>query len=217
MMKGKFICLIGIDGSGKTTLIRETIKRLNKKGIQLRYVWGSYELCLLKPIIVWGKRLFLGNKNPKKDYKSYIFSINKVGENKFLSICYQTAVIIEYVFQIFFKIALPLIMRQNVISDRYIYDAVINMKVNLCLKEQTMYRIIAFLSKIVPIPDLIIFVDVPEEIAFSRKTDTPSIDYLKIRKDLFKKIAECHGAILLDGTKPIEELYHLMEKSIQSL
>jgi dTMP kinase len=215
-VRGKFICFIGIDGSGKTTLINETVRRFSEKGIKCKYVWGSYELFILRPFVVLGKKLFWGDKNSREDYITYVSSVNKVGKSGFLSICYQTAVFMEYFIQILFKIGVPLMMKSNIISDRYIYDTVISMKVNLGLKESSMHRIISAFLKIIPVPDLIFFVDVPEETAFSRKTDTPSIDYLRIRRGLFRKTAENHNAVFLDGARPIGELYSLIEGSILS-
>lgn len=215
-MKGKFVCFFGIDGSGKTTLINESIKRLNQKGVKFNYVWGSHQLYFLRPIIVLGKRILFRNSSSSKDYNRYVSSINKIGKSSFLSLCYQGAIFIEYLVQIFFKISIPLLIGKNIISDRYIYDTVVNMKVNLGLEESTLNKIIKVLLKIIPAPDLIFFVDVPEELAFARKTDTPSIEYLRIRRILFKKIAESYHAIFIDGTKSIEELYSLIEESIQS-
>ena len=213
-MKGKLVCFTGIDGAGKTTLIRITINRLKAKGITFNYAYGSHLLFLLKPVIVIGKRLFFKNRDASNDYGAYVSSANRVGGNSFLSTCYQSAVLIEYLIQAYFKVTWPLLLGKNIILDRYFYDTIINMKINLGFNEKTLNKMIKALSIILPTPDVIYFVDVPEEVSFSRKTDTPSIDYLKARRGFYKKIAENYHAIFLDGTKKIDDLYTLIEESI---
>ena len=45
--KGKLIALSGIDGCGKTSIIKELIKYLSKKGEESRYVSG------LESLVAW--------------------------------------------------------------------------------------------------------------------------------------------------------------------
>jgi thymidylate kinase len=204
-MRGKFICFMGIDGSGKTTLVRETIKRFQAQGVEFRYVWGAYELTLLRPLVVWGKKILL-RKRPPETYQDYLASLHTVGKSRLLSVGYQAAVLLEYLGQILFKVWLPLMRGQNIISDRYIFDTLISAKVNLNLTEAAMFRTMRVLLRFLPAPDRLVFIDVPEEVAYARKTDTPSLDYLRVRMPLYQKVAAAHRATVVDGTKPVEEI-----------
>lgn len=59
MKTNLFICIIGIDGSGKTTLAKEISESYSKKGILLSYVYNRYLPLLMKPIILFGKKTVL--------------------------------------------------------------------------------------------------------------------------------------------------------------
>lgn len=203
-MRGTFICYIGIDGSGKTTLVNETISFCGKKGKEFKYVWGAHQLYLLGPVVRLGKKYLLGNKDSSKNYNDYLGSVNTVGKNTFLSACYRIALLTEYTIQVYLKIGVSLYFGKNIISDRYLYDTLINMKVNLGMQDTQLFRFMKKLSRYFPKPDRLYFVDVPEEIAFARKADTPSIEYLRIRRPLYQKTAECYGARVIDGSMPKE-------------
>ena len=80
--------------------------------------------------------------------------------------------------------------------------------------EDKIERISRCVVKLFPKPDILFFVDVPEEIAFSRKDDVPSIEYLSDRRHIFAKIASIFNMKKLDGSKKIEELLIDIRKEI---
>jgi dTMP kinase len=65
-----------------------------------------------------------------------------------------------------------------------------------------------------PKPDLIFLVDVPEEIAYQRKDDVPSMDYLKVRRNSYLDIGEGYDMRLLDGCKDLTELKERVQKEV---
>lgn len=206
MKKGKFICIMGIDGSGKTTLVNRTIEIYQTQGTIFKYVWGAYELKLLRPCLLLGKKLLVKNKGSGSNYNAYVAELNTIAGYRGLGRCYCYATISEYLLQIIGKVSIPLLLRKNIISDRYLFDTVISMSVNLNLNQQWREKLLRALLKICPAPDILFFIDVPETVAFARKDDTPSIDYLKKRRELYKDIAAQYNAIPLDGTRKIEQL-----------
>ena len=60
--------------------------------------------------------------------------------------------------------------------------------------------------RIFPQPDLTFLLDLDENIAFSRKNDVSSIEYLKERRGLYLDLASRFGFTILDGNKPTAEL-----------
>jgi len=206
MSRGKFICFMGIDGSGKTTLVNRVIAKCKTEKIPLRYVWGAYELRFLRPFLLLAKKVLVKNVSGGQNYRAYVSELNSLGNSGCLGHIYQASTIVEYMSQILFKIGIPLVLNQHIISDRYLFDTVISMSVNLNMEKGKRKRLLRALTDICPIPDLLFFIDVPEEVAFKRKNDTPSIDYLRLRSGLYKEIAEEYKAVRLNGTKTIEEL-----------
>ena len=62
------------------------------------------------------------------------------------------------------------------------------------------------LQRWLPEPNLVFLADVPEEIAYQRKDDVPSIEYLKERRQRYLRIQKEYDMVRLDGCKSIAEL-----------
>ena len=61
-------------------------------------------------------------------------------------------------------------------------------------------------SRFFPKPDIVFLLDIPEEIAYERKDDVPSIEYLSDRRSIYLDVAERSGMRVLDGRKSVTEL-----------
>ena len=68
--------------------------------------------------------------------------------------------------------------------------------------------------KAIPRPDLIFYVRVPEDIAYSRKKDTPSLDYLVERSLIYEYLQTQYKMVTLDGTKSISDLQVKMLRKV---
>jgi dTMP kinase len=66
------------------------------------------------------------------------------------------------------------------------------------------------LFKVIPSPDIVFLIDVPEEIAFSRKDDVPDINYLRERRSTYLKVANWCNMIVVDGSKTLSEIENLI-------
>jgi thymidylate kinase len=69
--------------------------------------------------------------------------------------------------------------------------------------------LISRLLNIMPEPDLIFLIDLPSEIAYSRKNDVPHISYLSERRELYCSLKEKYDAkiVILDGTNTPDALF----------
>lgn len=205
--RGVFICFTGIDGSGKTTLAKSLVDVMKQKGIKTKYVYNRYTPIILRPIILVGKWLFLRGKDIFENYKDYTGTKKSASKkHPFLASRYQRILWFDYFFQIFFKIKLPLLFGKNIICDRYIYDTIVtDLSVDFNYSEEDAKNSLSKLS-LFPTPDITFLVDLPEEIAYQRKDDVPSVDYLKDRRGIYHHIGEKYGMVILDGAKKLEEL-----------
>ena len=211
-----FICFTGMDGAGKTTLSKELVELLNKKGVDYKYVYARLNPFILKPFILIGNWIFLRNKDIFKNYSEYSNTKRKaIKKNSFLSKVYQQILLLDYSLQISFKVKLPLILGKNIVCDRYIYDTVItDLSVDMKYSNDRVISMLNNLLRFFPEPDITFLIDVPEEIAFQRKDDTPSIDYLKERRNIYLDIGKEEGMVILDGSKNLEELQYEIEKRV---
>jgi len=213
--KGFLVCFTGIDGAGKTTLSKELVELLNKKGIECKYVYGRLNPFFLKPFIVLGGWIFLRKRDITKNYSEYANTKRKaIKKYSFFSRIYQKIFLFDYLLQILFKVKLPLIFGKNIVCDRYVYDtAITDLSVDMGYSHSEIRTLIKKFFYIAPKPNLVFLMDLPEEIAFQRKDDTPSIEYLKERRRFYLDVGKEEEMIILNGSKNLDELKRYIQKS----
>jgi len=216
--KNFFICFTGIDGSGKTTLAKETINMFLRQGISCKYVYNRFIPFLSRPLTSIGRKLFMAKEDIFKDYEKHSQSKQQLLKNKAFSYFYQFLILGDYFFQILFKVKLPLMLGQNIVCDRYIYDTIItDLALSLGYSEKVIKNILEKHFYFIPKPDLVFLIDVSEEIAYSRKRDIPCKDYLNDRRQFYLEVGKSAGMVILDGTRNITELVSEIKVKLDEL
>ncbi|MBP2144593.1 dTMP kinase [Methanofollis sp. W23] len=209
MRKGTIICFTGIDGSGKTTLARDLVEELQSRGIDAAYVYGRYQPVLLRPVMYLGRLFFFRDKDAFSNYGEYAGSKQQASrDHTVLATLYQRLALWEYTLQLLVQVSLPVAFRRRtLICDRYVMDTVLtDLAVDFQYSEEAIRSTIHRMLDRFPSPDLTFLIDLPEEVALARKTDTPSVEYLRERRHLYLRAAEAIDAVVLDGTRPLDEI-----------
>ncbi len=206
--RGQLVCFVGIDGSGKSTLARALTAIVEKHGIECDYVWGGFSssFIMFKPLIGALKAsLFSGNGHMEVSKTK-----GRVLKSSRLSALYQYLALTDYTIQALFKIRLPLFFGRQVICDRYVYDLITSIGV---LLDYPMDKTLALVSRclaFLPKPDLVFLVDLPETVAYQRKDDIVSPEFLSIRRKIYLQMAQQEGMTILDGNRNPAELQQLV-------
>ncbi len=217
MKKPIFICFIGIDGSGKTTQAKALVDMLEEMGLESRYVYNRSEPILTKPFIAVGKALFFGGKGKFDNYREYSIRRQKVFKNSLLSAADQNSLLVDNSLQNIARLSLPLILSKSSVCDRYIHDTVVDLAVDLNYpdgKTKTMLKNFLYL---VPKPDLVFLIDAPEEMAYQRKNDIPSLDFLKERRKVYLDMAKEYEMMVIDGSRELVELECLIQSRVNEV
>ena len=198
----RLINIIGIDGAGKTTLALGLAGNLAKKDKKIEYRYCQYFAKLLYPVKLIAKLFVMRKTDEFKDYKTYNHTKKSTSSrHPFLAGIYAGIWLIDYLIQSFFKISLPILWGKRLIIDRYIFDIAVNLSLTTNREESFAEKIIKWFFKFSPEPDRVIFIDLPEEIAFARKDDIQDIEYLKERRERYLYLAQKFGFEIVDGTK----------------
>jgi len=218
MKRGFLIAFTGIDGSGKTTqgkLLEEVLKH---KGEEISYVWSRWDSFLLRPLIKRWKNCLKSNTFGHNFNNKIKKSKQKILNNPIFCYAWLALFFLEYSFQIFIKVRILLAKKMFIISDRTFYDSIIDQAINLGKWQDFLLDTLdSFWIRILfPKPDMVIYIDCPENIAFSRKTDLPSIEYLIERRALYLKLADKYAWFKVDGTLSINEIYSQIRNKVYS-
>jgi len=217
--KNFFICFTGIDGSGKTTLARMTVKMLLQQGTPCIYVYNRFTPFLSKPFTGLGRKLFMSKENVFRNYARHSQAKQLLLKSRILSFFYQFLILFDYYFQNLFKVKLPLMLGKNIVCDRYIYDTLItDLALSIGYSGEVITNMLKRYFYFIPKPDLVFLIDAPEEIAYRRKEDIPCIDYLKARRRFYLDVGKKEKMLPLDGTLGIAKLEtQIREKLKQTL
>lgn len=218
MKKGLLICFTGVDGGGKTTLAKSLQASLSKRGLKSIYVYSRMKAILSKPVGVLGRIFLLRGRNYYRDYKGYSSAKSKIFRSGFLSTAYRNLLFADYLIQLFFKVRLPLALGYVVVGDRYLYDMVIiDLALDLNYSADRASRTVESAFSVVPRPDLVFLIDVPEETAYARKTDVPALDYLTRVRGFFLEIGARQEMVKLDGSQPLASVQAAVEEEVSKL
>ena len=214
--KSFLICFTGIDGSGKTTLAKYLVETMTQNGIKCKYVYGRLEPFILKPFIILGGKIFLRGADMFEDYAQYSSVKNRaIKQHSFLFSFYRRILLFDYLLQILFRVRIPFMLGKTIVCDRYVYDTIItDLSVDTNYSKSEITDLIKRFFYITPKPDLAFLIDLPEEVAFQRKDDTPSMEYLRERRNIYLNIGREYGMIILDGSKELDELEGLIRKEV---
>lgn len=203
----ELICITGMDGVGKTTLAKELVKALNCNSQRAIYRYGRVVPVLSRLLMQVGRRLFLPGYDPYKDYEEYIDKKKITMSSSIFRLGYSVAVYLDYYPQIWLKL-LPLgFSTKIIVMDRFFQDTLINeIAVQLGYSLNEFKQVLSRGMRLLPEVELTILIDLPEEIAFSRKSDIPHIDYLRERRRYYHYLKDFPGILYVSGQQPFKEI-----------
>lgn len=196
------ICLIGIDGSGKTSHLLALKLRLESMELHCKQICsrGNYFRFLSLPFLYIFRLLgcedtftFRGRKYRTRHLSSKYknTSISRLWTLLFLMDTYILLIMRGYFFS-----------RADItLCDRSTTDSIIDLMATL--KSSVIYhgRTVRFFLSLTW-PDVVLLLDVDEDKAFQRKTDIPNLEYLRSRRILYHKMASDLGIPIIDTGRP---------------
>jgi thymidylate kinase len=195
------VCLMGIDGCGKSTLSKVLVEQLVGQGQPAVARWATLRPYLLLPVIKAAKFLLV-RKHPKfVDYEAHA-AAKRAGMSKmrFAHSLYFAVMVIDYLPQVWWKVGVPRLLGKHVICDRYFPDLALDFALTVNGGTDRMMSVMRRLERLAPRADFHYFVNVPPAVALARKDDVPSIAYLEERHRYYSDMARLRNLPQLDGT-----------------
>lgn len=200
------ISLMGIDGSGKSSLGKLLCEDLNTQGKPAVFVWATLRPVLMKPFIKIAKFMLVRKHNKFEDYDRHMEVKNKgMKKLRWTHGIYFLVMMLDYLPQVMYKVLVPKMLGKHVICDRYYHDLVLDYCAHINAPVERALQLTRKIGKFLPKPDLVYLVSVPPEVAMERKDDIPSLEYLSTRSSVYEQINNLVGGKFLDGTLALEE------------
>jgi len=194
-VKGVFIAIEGIDGSGKTTIALKLKESLEEEGFQVYYTYEP-------------------SKGPIGDIiRKHVFNV-EVRPNPYIEALLFAADRIDHLE----KEIIPALNRGNVvICDRYLYSSIAYQGAR-GVPINWIRRINVGVIK----PHVTVYIDVPPEVGLSRKKGTKvvtfeNIDYLKAVRSIYLNLVRKGEMILVDGRMSIDEVLEKVLANVKNI
>ena len=218
------ICLVGVDGSGKTEQIRLLMKLLTKEGFKCKYVWFRWAAFISYPFLALCRLSGLTRRRVNPRSGSF-FSEHCVYRSRTLAKIWTLLFTFDLYLYCVFRIKVPIKIGYHVLCDRFVLDAIVDLMHDTRNYDLARSAIGNLLMALIPKQSIVILLDVDEYEAYKRKEDIPSIDYLKQRRESYLRLCQDTAVQIVDGNKTPDEVHreiankvlkncrHLMQRS----
>lgn len=208
LQRAKTICLIGIDGSGKTIHARKIISHLQKSGEKCRYVWFGTPYFFSYPFMVICR--MLGLTETHRLPNEVTCSEHQYHRNGPIALIWPWVQFLDLAIFVTLRVYIWLWQGFTVVCDRFIYDALVELMADTGderLHEKLVGRLIL---KLKPKLNMVFLLDVDETVAFRRKLDLPNLSYLVRRRRNYYLIANHLHIPIINAERP----FYLVHKEI---
>jgi len=208
------IAICGADGAGKTAHAELLRQAYDACAIRARIVWsrgGSSrftDACLSAFRRLWGSRHADAPGGNGGSDETDVFRARRAKlRNPLFRWGWSTLVTLDLLVTYWLRVGWPLLRGMVVIADRYVADAVVELAAYMGRRVPPGTGAGRILRAFAPRPHVTYLLDLPAEIAAGRMEGTrESLEYLRRVRDMHLRFAEFTGAIVLDATRPLEEL-----------
>ena len=204
----KICYVIGTDGSGKTTLAKGLTKAISEAGGNAKYFYAQHIAVLLVPFRWFIKRTFTRRYSQTKDYPEYSAQKTSISQRfPFFARVYAFLWLADYTLITYLRLLSVLVRRPKLlIIDRFYLDTVVNISQLLGLSDHEMIQMGLSVSRLFPRSDLTLYLDVSEEVAYSRKDDIASIVYLRERRRRYHAMRAPFSFCTIDAELPFDQV-----------
>lgn len=199
-----FICITGIDGTGKTTHTYQILKYLQNKGIKSQYKWLRFYHFLSLPLLAfcrlsgYTRASTLGAKQKCSYHEFY--------KSRIISIVYPWVLFADTLLFTTIKVYIPMSFGTSIVCDRFVYDTLIDLAV--ATRDHEIYKkpIGKLFLKLIPDNAKFIMLTIDKSIIFSRRNELKDDLTFDERYKLYKSFANVFRINVINNSKSIEDV-----------
>lgn len=186
-----FICVMGIDGSGKTTHVNLILEHLREKGVKCQYKWLRFHHLLSLPLLAFCRVAGYTRLSTLGNFQSC--SYHEFYKSKFVSVVYPWILFFDTYLFTTVKVYIPMYFGISIVCDRFVYDTLIDTSV--ATKDHDIYKksVGKLFLKLIPKNSHFVMLDLDKSLIFSRRPELKYDLTFDERYKLYQKYAFMFG------------------------
>ncbi|EKF86358.1 hypothetical protein [Methanobacterium formicicum] len=211
-MEKSLICVIGPDGTGKTTQIELLINYFEKNGFHYKYQWLRFYHFFSLPLLLLAR--FYGLSEVKILDDGEKIGYHYFHRSKLISHIYPILLFADTFLLIFFKIYLPLLFGKKIICDRFIYDTIVDLMVSTSNYELYKSRVGKLFLMLIPRNKKIFLLISNETTLKTRREDIKKDRNIGLKIELYEKLANEFNLKTIDTQESINLVHEQLIRGL---
>jgi dTMP kinase len=211
--------MVGIDGTGKTTHARSLVCEMQQRGIPGHYTWCRGAPKYFLPTILLVRRIVYGRSVAEFEMNETDLNLKwHVFSNPLLSKVWRAILLFDTLIQVLVSIRIPMMIGRVVVSDRYVFDQMVDLAVDFRLSRPQLEKLaVSPVYRLFPNPDITFLLDTDEASAYSRKPDVRSISDLAERRRTYFWLFRFFSMKLVDASGNFDAVQRTLSSQVFDL
>jgi len=204
-MAGKLICIIGPDGTGKTTQANLLVEHLRNQGVNCDYEWLRIHHFFSLPVLACARLMGLSSVETLESGRR--IGYHHFERSKTISFLYLVFLWLDTLMFTGLKAHIPVkIFNKQIVCDRFVYDTLVDLSLSTN-NEQIFSNVVGkcFMS-LVPSNTTALMLIAKEEVLMSRRDDIYHDKLIKRKIATYRKIAVQYGIPTIDSNQDIKKV-----------
>ena len=196
-MSARLVALCGIDGVGKSTQAANLVAWASESGLKADVLWCRWDPLLARPAIrllnrysrSGGDGQAASEHDRRRGLKQRVLSVAP------LRAAWRSLMVFDYGIRTSVRVRRARRRLDLLVLDRYWHDVIVDLSAG-----GEMAKPPRLLTLLLPRPDLVLVLELPEEEAIVRQPDALDLTHLRQRRQLYGVVAEQPDAALVDAS-----------------
>ncbi|HHV34609.1 MAG TPA: hypothetical protein GXX59_03405 [Syntrophomonadaceae bacterium] len=207
-MKGKLICIIGPDGTGKTTQANLLVDYLRQQSIDCEYKWLRFHHFFSLPVLAVARLMGLSRVETLESGKK--IGYHEFHRSRLISTVYPCVLFIDTLFFMTLKVTIPIkLFGKTIVCDRFIYDTLVDLAISTGLNDS---RVIKWYLLLIPHNCQIFMLYGDIATLRSRRDDVQFDKVLHKKVVIYGIISRKYSIPTLDSSLPVERIQNIIQK-----